>query len=241
MISFLAGLPRSGSTLFASILNQNPEIFVSSSSPVCNMLWECDKLWKMQIALKANPNPIGVQNVMSSIIPSFYADRKESLIIDKAFTWGTQPNLDLLMKYAPDEPLFVVMSRNEDDVIDSLTKLVIRHPHNHFDEGFVGERTYDALRKHVSESYFFAHCCESYKNILRACPEKCFVVDYKVLVSQPRQLLSDFYDFFSMRKYNHRLDRIENSNTDDDAVWGLPTMHEIKPFLQENQPISARR
>ena len=53
---FLAGLPRSGSTLFTSILNQNPDIFASSSSPVCNTLYWSHRLWSDQIALQANPN-----------------------------------------------------------------------------------------------------------------------------------------------------------------------------------------
>ena len=37
-IHFLAGLPRSGSTLLANILAQNPKIHVTPTSGICDML-----------------------------------------------------------------------------------------------------------------------------------------------------------------------------------------------------------
>jgi sulfotransferase len=232
MISYLAGLPRSGSTVLASVLNQNPEVFVSSSSPVCNMLYHSHQLWQTQIALQANPNPLAVHNAMSAIVPSFYSDRTERLIVDKAFTWGLPDNLSLLLQYSPNKPKFIVMTRNLDDVIKSLATLVYENPDNVFDSGMTDERTIENVKTYICRpSGVIQRCIESRNTLLAQCPDSCFVVQYERLVSSPNELIQELYDFFEIPKYSHRFDKIENSNTDNDLVWGLPTMHEIKGSL----------
>jgi len=42
---FLAGLPRSGSTLLTNLLGQHPEITVGPSSPICHVLNNMRKTW----------------------------------------------------------------------------------------------------------------------------------------------------------------------------------------------------
>ena len=45
---FLAGLPRSGSTVLASILNQNPEVYVTPTSPMLDLLVKNqDNFWEL--------------------------------------------------------------------------------------------------------------------------------------------------------------------------------------------------
>lgn len=232
MIGFLAGLPRSGSTVLASLLNQNPDVFVSSSSPVCNMLFQSHQLWQSQIALRANPNPLGVHNALSAIVPSFYADRTERLIIDKAFTWGLSDNLSLLLQFAPDKPRFVVMTRELDDVIASFSKLVFDSPNNVFDQGMTKDRTLETIKDHICrQGGIIQRCVQSRNTLLAQCPDQCFVVEYETLISSPRQLIAQLYDFFGMSQYQHDFDHIVNTNTDDDNVWGLPRMHSIKGSL----------
>jgi len=232
MISYLAGLPRSGSTLLASIMNENPDVFVSSSSPLCNVLYHSHQLWQKQIALKANPNPLAVHNSMSAIVPAFYADRTEKLIVDKAFSWGVLDNLSLLLQYAPEQPLFIVMTRNLDDVIASLTRIVFANPNNTFDQDFTGNRTPEAIRKHLClDGGIIDISVQSRDTLLSQHPDRCFVVEYERLVASPQQLLSELYDFYGMEQFAHNFDFITDSNTDDDTVWGIPNMHKIKTSL----------
>jgi hypothetical protein len=40
---FLVGLPRSGSTLLASLLNQHPDVFASPTSPLMDLLCQTDR------------------------------------------------------------------------------------------------------------------------------------------------------------------------------------------------------
>lgn len=217
MIGYLAGMPRSGSTLLASLLNQNPDVFVSSSSPLCNALYHSERLWAEQVALEANPNPVGVNAVLRSIIPAFYANRNESLIIDKAFTWGTPDNLANLVRFSPNEPKFIVMDRDRDEVRASLERLMANNP---------------SARLSAPDE-MLRRCEVSYNNLTRAMPKNCIIVHYDELVSNTVAVLRQIYAFFGIPDYEHQLTDIRNSSTDNDSVWGVSQMHQVRPEIRK--------
>lgn len=215
---FLAGLPRSGSTLLTSILNQNPDIFASSSSPVCNTLYWSHRLWSEQVALKANPNPTAVQAVLGSIIPSFYSTRTEQIIIDKAFSWGTPDNLSVLINALGYTPKFIVMDRPLEEILSSFHRLVAKSPQ------------FDGSIDKMMDLPIMSH-----QNLLAQIPEQCFVVSYERLCNDTENLLEEFYDFIEQPNFKHDLSYIVNTCTDDDKVWGLTDMHNIMPTIRTKQ------
>lgn len=212
---FLAGLPRTGSTLLTSILNQNPDIFASSSSPVCNTLYWSHRLWSEQVALKANPNPTAVQAVLSSIIPSFYSTRTEQIIIDKAFSWGTPDNLSVLINALGYTPKFIVMDRPLEEILSSFHRLVAKSPQFN---GSIDELMNLPIMSH--------------QNLLAQIPEQCFVVSYERLCNDTANLLEEFYSFIEQPNFKHDLSHIVNTCTDDDSVWGLTDMHKIMSTIK---------
>jgi len=216
---FLAGLPRSGSTLLTSILNQNPDIFASSSSPVCDALYHTHINWYSNVALQANPNPVGVLSVVRNLIPSFYADRTEPIIIDKAFTWGTPANLSVLVNALGYVPKFVVMDRDISEVLASFQRLQKNSP----------EFNVDVQTKIIDPSVM------SHDNLLAQIPQQCFVVSYERLCNDTVNLLAEFYDFIEQPNFEHDLSHIANTCTDDDSVWGLADMHKIMPTIRTKQ------
>ena len=44
-LHMLAGLPRSGTTLLGAILNQNPKVYVTTTSPFVEILWRNYSVW----------------------------------------------------------------------------------------------------------------------------------------------------------------------------------------------------
>ena len=216
---FLAGLPRSGSTLLTSILNQNPDIFASSSSPVCDALYNTHINWYSSVALQANPNPIAVLNVVRNLIPAFYADRTEPIIIDKAFTWGTPANLSVLVNALGYVPKFVVMDRDVSEVLASFQRLQKNSP----------DFNVDVQSKIIDPSVM------SHDNLLAQIPQQCFIVSYERLCNDTTNLLEEFYNFIGQPNFQHDLSHIVNTCTDDDSVWGLTDMHKIMPTIRTKQ------
>ena len=60
-IYFLAGLPRSGSTLLANILAQNPQIYVTPTSGIVDMLVQVRNSWDRNDAFQATDRKLSEQ------------------------------------------------------------------------------------------------------------------------------------------------------------------------------------
>jgi sulfotransferase len=213
---FLAGLPRSGSTLFASIINQNPDVFASSTSFLCDALYHTYQIWNSRQALHGGSNDVGVENVIESIIPSFYIHQTESVIIDKSFTWGSPYNLTVLIKALGYVPKFIVMERDIPEIIASFKRLTDVSPN---------------YNQNI-QTLIIDPCIISYKNLLSQIPDRCFVVSYERLCNDTVKLLEEFYAFIDKPNFEHNLLHIKNTSTDNDDIWGLVGMHDIMPTIR---------
>jgi len=237
----LAGLPRSGSTLLSSVLSQNPEIYASSSSPLCDMLWNSEMLWRQQLALGANNNDNAVIRVMSSIIPQFYADKKQSTIIDKSFNWGLSDNLELVRRFAPVTPKFIVMNRDINDVANSLTNLFLKNPQNKLVnendiQPFTYEKIYESL---LAEGGHLWKCNISKQNIIDFYSSDSVIVDYERFCADPNSVIKEVYSFLKLENFPHQYLNINNSNLDNDNFWGIPEMHTIRPTIESQIKFSG--
>lgn len=231
---YLAGMPRAGSTLLSSILNQNPEIFASSSSPLCNMLHESEFLWRKQVSLGANRNDEAVIRVMKSMIPSFYSDKKQKIIIDKSFHWGLPNHLKLLSRFSPTPPKFIIMNRDLEQVIESNIRLFIANPKNGIvNDSMVSPFNKETIKKFLlSEGGPISDCIVSLKNILTRYPSSSYVVDYSTLCKKPWVVIDGIYELLGITRFNHWYKGITNTNTDNDDAWGIPDMHKIRPNIE---------
>lgn len=123
-VRFLAGLPRSGSTLLADLLHSHPDVHVSGTST----LGGC-----VEAAATVLSNSDGVQSDMANdlgmldryraalrgLIAGWYADVDEPCVVDKGRGW---PSLwPLVLDLDPDARMLVTV-RDPRDVIASIER-----------------------------------------------------------------------------------------------------------------------
>ena len=66
---FLSGLPRSGSTLLSSILNQNPDIYCSpEQSLICDFLYQNEQYFDISEEYQSWTNESGKNQILKSVI-----------------------------------------------------------------------------------------------------------------------------------------------------------------------------
>ena len=66
---------------------------------------------------------------------------------------------------------------------------------------------------------------------MRNYKEDTYIVEYNDLMSNPNKVVKGFYDFFEIPKFKHNLFKIENSDKENDMVYGIPGMHDVRPLL----------
>jgi len=233
--AFFTGLPRSGSTLFASILNQNPDIFVSSNSPLCEVSFQTINSFLNCVSFLANPNPEGMTKILYNLFPSYYEIHlNKKLIFDKGFTWGTKVNADNLNRIFGYMPKFVVMTRNIDDVVNSIIKLIDNNPDNIFTR-YVDKnkiKDYDSKKKFLlEEATWLTESIKSTNYILENHSKNCYEVKYDELIDSPKKVIKGFYKFFDLPVYKHNLNNIVNNNQENDLIYGIPGMHVVRPTI----------
>ena len=79
---FLVALPRSGNTLFASIINQNPNIVCTANSITLEIMKDLFLLKETAVILNY-PDHRSLDNVLDSVYDNYYKDWPQEYIIDR--------------------------------------------------------------------------------------------------------------------------------------------------------------
>ena len=81
-IYFLCAMPRSGNTLFASIMNQNPELVVTANSITLEIMKDLFLL-KRTDTFQNFPDEQSLDNVMDEVYNLYYKYCNYKVIIDR--------------------------------------------------------------------------------------------------------------------------------------------------------------
>jgi len=119
MFHFLSGLPRSGSTLTAAILRQNPRFHAGMSSPVAALFDGIISQVSAGTELAPMVDTDQRARLLRGLFESYYADRDEPVIFDTNRAWTAQ--LPALTKLFPEAKVICTV-RDVSWVMDSLER-----------------------------------------------------------------------------------------------------------------------
>ena len=129
-IFFLSGLPRSGNTLFGSLMNQNPNVAVTANSITADMMGELFSLKKIDI-FQNYPDHKSFDNVCLKIFENYYEHWKADYIIDRA-PWGMPPNINFLKMYHKNIKI-IVLVRDVVEILASFIRFSAKNPGSYID------------------------------------------------------------------------------------------------------------
>lgn len=224
MIAFLSGLPRTGSTLLSAILHQNPDIHAEGNSAVCQLMWDaqqsCQGAAYEQLA--ANRRLPDTQDALVRSIPFiYYRDVSRPVIVDKCRSWTLPANLAMIRRYITDDPKVIVLTRPVDEIVESFRRLYATNGLP-FDP--------DALLAPQSEPLM--RSLDGVEHARRVnTGEFCFI-EYADLCADPHSTLAAIYEHCGWEPYAHDFTNVTNANPEDDSVYGLLGMHDIRGKVQ---------
>ena len=228
-LNFLAGLPRSGSTVLAAILNQNTGVHVSTTSGLVYALDSLANIWSESNLLGENdPERKKLVKTMRGTIDAFY-DVPESVVIDKARTWPLKVILGAMHQVLEKKPKIIATVRNIPECAASFVRLA--KPEDLDEFMYSGQ-----LIAHLKGSY--ATLREGYE----AFP-KCFCfVEYEKLLSQPEKELERIHKFLELEPFEYDFKNIDGESVkeDDEQLHGVAGLHDIKPMLEKQHNENAK-
>lgn len=248
---YLAGLPRTGSTVLGEILNQNQNIHVSPASPLSELVSEVLAKWRMNtVTLKAYKHPEQLPNVWRGIREGLYRHRAEPCIIDKSWAWHMNDAIDTAREILGEEMKVIC---TVDDIADCLASFIMLIRSNPDYVSYID----DYLRNQRMEMNDANRCIAMmdpkigtsvgwcYENLKQAWMGKnrdnLLLIERADLVRNPSAVLEKIYAFLEIPELatwgvnqTHYFDRIEKEITEDDgAAYGIPDLHKLGPKLRE--------
>lgn len=231
---FLTGLPRSGSTVLSSILNQNPDVYVTPTSPMLNVAVKMQEAWREDSTVKANYFEEQINDLTKAILPAFWKHRPEPIIIDKGRGWAkNMPNASALFGR---KIKAVSVERDLPSIMASWLTLIKKQKNCYVDKALMHRGYAVTDENRMGEMWFnmVKDCMEGSAQIRREAPDQIIIVNYDELMSEPKKTLTRIETFLELPHFDYDFDNIENDTVDDDlTAWGFEGLHTIRPKLEK--------
>ena len=223
---FLVAMPRSGNTLFASIMNQNPEIAATPNSITLEIMKDLVLLKKTDVFLNY-PDHKSLDNVLDSVYDIYYKDWPQRIIIDRGPVM-TPANFQLVKKHFKRPFKCIVILRDLMDVLASYMQWYTENS-DAFPNRFNLNSDEEKLSMIMNKDGAVAKDLEAIKNAYNY-PDICHFVKYDDIVLNPEQEFRKIYKFLNEPYFDHRFNNVDQVNVNglsyDDRIVGS-NMHKL--------------
>jgi len=235
---FMAGLPRSGSTLLKSLIDQNPNIHTEPVSSVMELMYHTEEYFKHSEQYLGYPKPQNAHKIISSFIENYYYEREEDIIIDHCRAWPN--NIERIKTYITPNPKIICPVRDIAEILTSFITMVHRNDDqvSFIDQHLIekGVTVDDDNRCQylmsddgIIEQALWAQSQAFIKNDTR----HLLMVEYNDLVNTPDETMRRIYDFLEMDDYDHNFKNVENHHRENDDQWYLKDMHYVRKEVKK--------
>jgi sulfotransferase len=234
-IHLISGLPRSGSTLLAAILRQNPRFHAAMSGPLCGLF---DGLLKGMS--ETNEYSIFLsdgqrERMARSLVEAYYADVADrEVVFDTSRGWCAQ--MPALARLWP-QAMVIACVRSPAAILDSFERRVQSDPlrRGRLFSADAWANVYtrvDALMKGgpVGASIHAlrqAWSGEQAGNLI--------VVRYESLTERPGEVLTRLYELLGAEPFAHDFEQVEYEEREFDERLGIPGFHKVAAQVRPNE------
>lgn len=231
---FLNGMPRSGSTLLANILNQNPRFAATPTSGLCQLLLGVNQAWNQIPELRASATPPDKVSTLRAMIHGFHEGISRPVVFSKSRGWVCA--FELMQSLLGYRPKILITIRDVPSILSSCEKLFRREVSNPSStakfspnmETLEGRLAFwTAPDQIVGSAYNRIRDCA-----MRGNGDSLHFIEFDKLCAKPKAILKGVYEFLGEEYFEHDFDQIEQSTYEKDSEHGFVDLHTIRPKLQ---------
>jgi sulfotransferase len=230
---FISGLPRSGSSLLASILRQNPDFYASIMSPVGKIVTEAVTSMGPDNEAEGFIDDAQRDRILRLIFMGFYADCAADVVFDNNRRWTA--NAALLRQVFPGAKIICCM-RHPAAVVDSFERLFRSHPLSL--SKIYGARAnltvYDRTSAIISSDGVLGFALNAFRDAFFG-PDKdaLVIVNYDDLCRFPERVLADIHLAIDLKPFAYDFTKIEPipGAAEFDKRVATPGLHDLKPRI----------
>lgn len=228
-VHFISGLPRSGSTLLAALLRQNPRFQTDVTGPVAMLCGIVHPKIGGNGEFATLFDERRCARMLRGIFESYYAHLPgSSVVFDTNRTWtGRAPLLGTLFP----ECKIICCVREIGWIIDSLERLRVRNPLRL--SKLFADKPGDSIYTRVdglmnSETGLIGASWSTLREAwFSESAGRLIVIPYDVLVREPERTLRRLYKHLGEPYYEHDFKNVEYAAPEYDNNLGMPGLHTV--------------
>ena len=225
---FISGLPRSGSTLTAALLRQNPRFHASMSSPIAGLFEGVISQVSAGSEISTMVDEEQRARILRGLFDSYYEDRDEEVIFDTNRAWTA--NLPALMRLFP-EAKVVCLVRDLSWVMDSMERQFRRNAFENtrlFNNPAERSTVFTRVEAMAGANRLVGF---PWHALREACysdfADRIVIVEYDMIAQRPRDVFRLIYKFLGEAPFDHDFENIEYDAPTFDAQLGLDGLHRV--------------
>ncbi|MCG2672786.1 sulfotransferase [Bradyrhizobium sp. CCBAU 11434] len=228
-LHFISGLPRSGSTLLAAILRQNPRLHAGMSSPVGSLFMALQGAMSRRNEAAIFIDEMQKRELLKGIFDNYYhAVHPTKMVLDTNRAWCSK--LPTLVKLFP-EAKVICCVRHVPWIMDSLERLIRQ---NAFElSGIFNFESLNTVYTRVNRLATSDGLVGFAIDALREAfwgenASRLILVGYEALCKDPSGTLDQIYDFLGESRFAHDFENVEYEADDFDLGIGTPNLHKVR-------------
>ncbi len=237
-IVYQSSLPRAGSTLLQNILAQNPQFHVTPTSGLLELVFGARLNYTNNAEFKAQDAALMKKAFLAFSRAGMEAYCRaltdKPYVVDKSRGWGV--HFDLLSLIFGEEPKIICMVRDLRQILASMEKKFRQNPEKHRPienhNNLSGTTTFKRMLLHLQSPPVGLALDRLIEIHQRGWNKKILFVRYEDLTVHPQQTLQKVYSYLNLPDFSHRFDDVAQVTHEDDDVYGIPGLHEIRPKVE---------
>lgn len=231
---FISGLPRSGTTLLAAILKQNPRFHASMTSGLGALVGGAMQIMSPGTEVALTLEEHQREDILRGMFQSYYRRLTDKeVVFDTNRVWTSR--MPLLQGLFP-EAKVIACVRDMPWVMDSLERMVRKNPY-HFtrlfgpkNQGTVYSRVESLMQHENLVGRPWTGLKEAFYGEQAA---SLLVVEYELLSRAPEKVLPLIYEFIGEPYFkDHDFDHVEFDAPEFDEALGISGLHKVRPKVE---------
>lgn len=231
-IHFISGLPRSGSTMLAAILKQNPRFTAGMTSPVSTLFKAIEDACAKRVETSIFISDEQRELFLKSIFSTYYKNFEDKIVFDTSRMWCAR--MSILCKLFP-EAKFICCVRDLSWIMDSFEKIYRRNnqkPSGIYDFN-TGGTVYTRTVGISSSNGVVGYALDALREAM-ACEykDRVMLVEYENMCKQPSIEMERVYQFIGEDKFGHDFSNVEYNAGEFDKQLDAIGLHDVKGAIE---------
>jgi sulfotransferase len=228
-IHFISGLPRSGSTLLAAILRQNPRFHAGMTSPVGGLYMALESALSRRNEAAVFLTDAQRRDIVKGLFANYYAAIEgDKLVFDTNRAWNTK--LPALAQLFP-QARVICCVRSVAWVMDSIELLVRR---NAFELSGMfgydpGGTVFTRVNRLAAGDGLVGYALDALKEAFYgAQSDRLLLVEYQALCRDPERTMRLLYGQIGEPYFPHDFENVEYEAEEFDLALGTRGLHSVR-------------